>query len=75
MIAPLQVHYPKKSKAVLASLLSSEDIQLDFYAGHVHNLASLSKQLSKGALFFICSPGLLLGQRLSSFKSLAILGH
>lgn len=61
MIVPLQVQYPKKSKAILAS---SEDTQPDFYAGHVCDLASLCKQLSEGALFFICSPGLLLGQRL-----------
>lgn len=65
MIVPLKVHYPKKSKAILASLPSSEETKLDFYAGHAHELASSSKQLSEGALFFICSLGILLGQRLS----------
>lgn len=65
VIVPLQVHYIKKSKSILASLPSSEETQLDFYAGHVHELASLSKQLAEGALFFICSPGLLFRQKLS----------
>lgn len=58
---------PKKKnpKQFFLPLPSPEDTEPDFYAGHVHDLAFLSKQLSEGALFFICSPGLFLGQRLS----------